>query len=224
MEETINLSDILMAIKRRWKMIVGITLGATIISVVISFFLLTPKYEANTKLFIGKQQGEDENYNYNDVTMYQNLLGTYAQVIQTKDLVQKAIEKSGYNYKAENVIADMSVTTVTGTQTMEVKYKNTNPAIAQKLLNQITDEFISLSHELVPNGSVKIIETAKLPVAAISPNKKMNIVIAFILGFMISMGLVFLLEYLDNTIKTKEQLENELDIPVVGIIPLTETN
>lgn len=156
--------------------------------------------------------------------MYQNLLGTYAQVIQTKDLVQKAIEKSGYNYKAENVIADMSVTTVTGTQTMEVKYKNTNPAIAQKLLNQITDEFISLSHELVPNGSVKIIETAKLPVAAISPNKKMNIVIAFILGFMISMGLVFLLEYLDNTIKTKEQLENELDIPVVGIIPLTETN
>ena len=205
-------------------MIVGITLGATIISVVISFFLLTPKYEANTKLFIGKQQGEDENYNYNDVTMYQNLLGTYAQVIQTKDLVQKAIEKSGYNYKAENVIADMSVTTVTGTQTMEVKYKNTNPAIAQKLLNQITDEFISLSHELVPNGSVKIIETAKLPVAAISPNKKMNIVIAFILGFMISMGLVFLLEYLDNTIKTKEQLENELDIPVVGIIPLTETN
>ena len=74
MEETINLSDILMAIKRRWKMIVGITLGATIISVVISFFLLTPKYEANTKLFIGKQQGEDENYNYNDVTMYQNLL------------------------------------------------------------------------------------------------------------------------------------------------------
>ena len=221
-EQVINLSDILMAVKRRWKMIVGITLGATILSVVISFFLITPKYEASTKLFIGKQQGENENYNYSDVTMYQNLLGTYSQAIQTKDLVQKAIDNSGYNYKVEKVIANMTVATVSGTQIMQVKYKNNDPAIAQRLLDQITEEFIGLSGELVPNGNVKIIETAKLPTAPVSPNKRMNIAIAFILGFMVSLGTVFLLEYLDNTFKTKEQLEKELDIPVVGIIPLTE--
>ena len=48
----------------------------------------------------------------------------------------------------------------------------------------------------------------------------MNIAIAFLLGLMVSVGLVFLLEYLDNTFKTKENLERELDIPVLGIIPL----
>ena len=218
-EQVINLSDILIAVKRRWKMIVGITLGATIISAVISFFLITPKYEASTKLFIGKQQGENENYNYSDVNMYQNLLGTYSQAIQTKDLVQKAIDDSGYNYKVENVIANMTVATVSGTQIMQVKYKDNDPAIAQKLLDQITDEFIDLSGELVPNGNVKIIETAKLPTSPVSPNKKMNIAIAFLLGLMVSLGLVFLLEYLDNTYKNKEQLEKELDIPVLGLIP-----
>ena len=49
--------------------------------------------------------------------------------------------------------------------------------------------------------------------------KKMNIAIAFLLGLMVSLGLVFLLEYLDNTYKNKEQLEKELDIPVLGEIP-----
>ena len=53
----------------------------------------------------------------------------------------------------------------------------------------------------------------------VSPNKKMNIAIAFLLGLMVSLGLVFLLEYLDNTYKNKEQLEKELDIPVIGVIP-----
>ena len=49
----------------------------------------------------------------------------------------------------------------------------------------------------------------------------MNIVIAFLLGLMVSVGIVFLLEYLDNTYKNKDQLERDLDIPVIGIIPDT---
>ena len=58
-----------------------------------------------------------------------------------------------------------------------------------------------------------------MPEKPVSPNKKMNIAIAFLLGLMVSVGLVFLLEYLDNTYKTKEQLEKELELPVLGVIP-----
>ena len=59
----------------------------------------------------------------------------------------------------------------------------------------------------------------ELPESPVSPNKTMNIAIAFLLGLMVSVGLVFLIEYLDNTYKSKEQLEKELDIPVLGTIP-----
>ena len=50
----------------------------------------------------------------------------------------------------------------------------------------------------------------------------MNIAIAFILGMMVGFGIVFLLEYLDNTYKNKEQLEKDLDIPVLGVIPMSD--
>ena len=218
-EEIINLSDILDAIKRRWALIVGISFGAAIVAAIVSLFLLTPTYETSTKLFIGKEEGSSEGYNSSDISMYQNLLGTYSQAIQTNDLIEKAINNTGYDYEAKDVKANLTVTTVTGTQIIQVSYVDNSPISAQKILNEITNEFINLSEELVPNGNVKVIETAKIPENPAGPNTKMNIAIAFILGVVISIGIVFLMEYLDNTFKTKDQLEKELDIPVLGTIP-----
>lgn len=77
-EENINISEIFEALKKRYKMIIGITLAFTIIAGIISFFVIKPKYEVTTKLFIGKQESKTEQYNSNDVMMYQKLLQTYA--------------------------------------------------------------------------------------------------------------------------------------------------
>ena len=68
-------------------------------------------------------------------------------------------------------------------------------------------------------GNVKIIESVRVPEKPVSPNKKMNIAIAFLLGLMVSVGLSFLIEFMDNTFKTKEQIENILDLPAIGVIP-----
>ena len=72
---------------------------------------------------------------------------------------------------------------------------------------------------MIPNGNVKIIESVRVPEKPVSPNKKMNIAIAFLLGLMVSVGLSFLIEFMDNTFKTKEQIENILDLPAIGVIP-----
>ena len=84
------------------------------------------------------------------------------------------------------------------------------------------NEFVILSKELVPNGNVRVIEAVQLPENPVAPNKTMNVAIAFLLGLMVSVGLVFLIEYLDNTFKNKENLERELNIPVIGVIPLVD--
>ena len=114
---------------------------------------------------------------------------------------------------------NLTVLNVSDTQILKIKYKGTDPQEAKTIVSEITKEFIKTSKELVPNGNIKIIEEVQLPNKPISPNKEMNIAVAFLLGFSISIGLAFLLEFLDNTFKTKEQLEKELDIPVIGVIP-----
>lgn len=220
-EEIIRIEDIVDVLTKRWKMIFSVTLVATLISAVVSFFLIAPKYQAGTKLFIGKENTttQDQSYNNNDVQMYQKLLKTYAEVIQTKDLVGQAIEQDNLDLDPEDVLKNLTVTPRADTQILEISYINVDPVVSQKIVESVTDKFIEYSTELIPNGNVKIIESVRIPENAVSPNKKMNSAIAFLLGLMISVGLSFLIEFMDNTFKTKEQIENILDLPAIGVIP-----
>ena len=221
-EQVISISEIIDAVKKRWKIIALTTVLATLVSGIFSFFVISPTYEASTKVFIGKEESSMESYNYNDITMYQKLLKTYSELIKTKDLINRAITNSKYELKVKEVLNDVSVTTVTDTQMIQISYRSTSPNIAKNMLENITNEFIATAQELVPNGNVRILESVELPKNPVAPNKKMNIAIAFILGMMVGFGIVFLLEYLDNTYKNKEQLEKDLDIPVLGVIPMSD--
>ena len=218
-EQVISISEIFEALKKRWILIVSITLVATLISGILSFFVIKPTYEASTKVFVGKEESSLEGYNTNDIQMYQKLLQTYAETIKTNEVIQAAINNTNADLSVKDVKDSLTVTPIADTQILQIKYKNNDPEVAKSILENITNEFVILSKELVPNGNVRVIEAVQLPEDPVAPNKKMNIAIAFLLGLMVSVGLVFLLEYLDNTFKSKENLERELNIPVLGLIP-----
>ena len=218
-EQVISISEIFEALKKRWILIVSITLVATLISGILSFFVIKPTYEASTKVFVGKEESSLEGYNTNDIQMYQKLLQTYAETIKTNEVIQAAINNTNADLSVKDVKDSLTVTPIADTQILQIKYKNNDPEVARSIIENITNEFVILSKEIVPNGNIRVIEAVQLPEDPVAPNKKMNIAIAFLLGLMVSVGLVFLLEYLDNTFKTKENLERELNIPVLGLIP-----
>lgn len=221
-EQIINLADVLEALKKRWVLIVLMTLLCTGVSAAVSIFIIEPTYETSTKLFVGKEENSVEGYDTNEISMFQKLLKTYSETIKTKDLVNRAVDKTDYELATKEVLDSIEVITVVDTQILQINYKSKDPREAKEVLEEIKDEFILTSKELVPNGNVRVIESVELPKDPVSPNKKMNIAIAFLLGLMVSVGLVFLLEYMDNTYGSKEQLEKDLDIPVLGIIPNSE--
>ncbi|HAT4185656.1 TPA: capsular biosynthesis protein [Clostridium perfringens] len=222
-ENTISLQEIAYALKKRWKLIALITIAATLVSAILSFFVIKPQYEAKTKLFIGKQETQENNaYNNSDVMMYQQLMKTYAELAKTSDLVTKAVKSANLDYnqnQIKGVLNNLNVTPSADTQILDLSFKGKNPKEVLKVTEAITDEFISESKELIPNGNVQVIQKPQLPENPVSPNKKLNILIAFVLGLMIGVGIVLLLEYLDNTFKSREELEKTLDLPIIGAIP-----
>ncbi|WP_404987679.1 YveK family protein [Clostridium culturomicium] len=221
-EQVISISEIIDSLKKRWKLIVVITLCATLLSGVVSFFVLKPQYEATTKVFIGKEEGAEQGYNQSDVIMYKQLMKTYLETVKTKDLIGRALEDVKTELEVKEVLAGLTVTNVADTQILEIKFKGKNPEEARDIVAAVTGEFINTSKTLVANGNVRVIEEVVVPENPVSPNKKMNIAIAFILGLMVSVGICFLLEFMDNSFKNKEQVEQELGIPVIGLIPLME--
>ncbi|EJT6496141.1 Wzz/FepE/Etk N-terminal domain-containing protein [Clostridium perfringens] len=222
-ENTISLQEIAYALKKRWKLIVLITIAATLVSAILSFFVIKPQYEAKAKLFIGKQETQENNaYNNSDVMMYQQLMKTYAELVKTSDLVTKAVKSANLDYtqnEIKGILNNLTATPSADTQILDLSFKGGNPKEVLKVTEAVTDEFISESKELIPNGNVQVIQKPQLPESPVSPNKKLNILIAFVLGLMVGVGVVFLMEYLDNTFKSREELEKTLDLPIIGAIP-----
>ena len=222
-ENTISLQEIAYALKKRWKLIVLITIAATLVSAILSFFVIKPQYEAKAKLFIGKQETQENNaYNNSDVMMYQQLMKTYAELVKTSDLVTKAVKSANLDYNQDEIkgiLNNLTATPSADTQILDLSYKGRNPKEVLKVTEAITNEFISESKELIPNGNVQVIQKPQLPEHPVSPNKKLNILIAFVLGLMVGVGVVLLMEYLDNTFKSREELEKALELPIIGAIP-----
>ena len=226
-EENINISEIFQVLKRKYKLIVAIVIGFVAVAGVLSFFVITPKYEAKVKLFIGKEESKDNlGYNSSEIQMYQKLLTTYAEIIKTEDLVQGAVTKAKIDLgkmEAKDVLNSLVVTPRSDTQILEIVYKDSNPQRAVDIVDSITNDFIAKSKKLITNGNVQVIQKAKVPENPVSPNKKLNILISLVLGLMVGIGVVLLLEFMDNTFKSKEDLEKVLDLPVIGAIPEYDT-
>lgn len=218
-ENTLELREIIDIIKKRKKLIILITLSFIIISGVFSFFVLPPTYEASVSVLIGKLPNDQQQIQYNDVMMYQKLLKTYSEIAKSRLVAEKTIKSLNKNITFDEFKSCVTVTPQVDTQIMMIKVKSKDPKDAMVTVNALSFSFIEEAMKLYPTGNVQILDSAEIPDKPIKPNKKLNLAIAFVLGIMVSLGIIFLIEYMDNTIKTEEDVEKYINIPVIGIIP-----
>lgn len=93
--------------------------------------------------------------------------------------------------------------------------------IITQLSEGITQTQIARSFDLGTNNLVVV--SPAVSAIKVKPNKTMNIAVAFLLGLMGSVALAFVLEFMDNTIKTPEDVARHLDLPVMGVIPTADS-
>lgn len=218
-EQEISLTELFDLIKKRWKIIAITTLTFVVISMIITLFFIKPVYETKTKIFIGKEN-VNEAYSNSDISMYQQLITTFSETIKTRDLAKRVIDNTGIDVNPEKIMNNLIVVPINNTQLLQISYRYGNKEDAVTILKGVSDEFIKLAGELVPNSNCRIIEEAQIPNKAISPNKTKNLVLSVILGLIVGLGISLILGYLDNTYKNKNSMEQELKIPTIGTIPL----
>lgn len=219
-EMTLDIREIYEMVKKRRMTIIVITLAATFMSTFLSFFVIKPTYEAKTTVIVGKMPASGDNrVQYNDVLMYQNLVKTYVEIAKSRLVAEKTAEKLGEDFKAEMISNAISVSPQANTQIMVLKATSKKPDDALNIVNNLSNIFIQEATRIYPSGNVQIIDNAVLPEFPVKPNKKLNMAIGFFLGLMASIGIVFLMEYLDNTLKTENDVEKYLELPVIGVIP-----
>lgn len=222
-EREVDIKEVLKSLQRRWKIVFFVTVLGILISMIVTFLVIEPKYTASTKLFIGKENSEgianSNNYNSNDIQMYQKIVQTYADIIQTRTLITSAMNDSNVDIDVSDILKNLKVTPKEDTQIIEVRYIDKDPYMAKLVLEAISNEFIKYSNTLISNSNIQIVEEIFLPEKASSPNNTLNIVIGFLFGIVGGVIFALLLEYIDNTFADKKKLEKEIGITVIGDIP-----
>ena len=221
MDQTMDLRKIMHIIKKRILMIFGITVTCTALAAVLSFYVMKPVYEAKTSVIISKPMSETTAQTYNDVLMYQDLVKTYSEIAKSKSVAKLAAKKLDNKYTAIQIQRSADVTPQTNTQMLTISVQNGNAQDAKAIVEAISEAFIQESAAVYPsNNAIKVMDEAELPETPVKPNKGLNIAIGLFLGMIVSGSLAFMLEFMDKTIKTEEDVAKYLkDLPVIGIIP-----
>ena len=224
-----NISAVLDEIKDKWKSVVLIVLSFLLISSIYNIFFINKEYEANVKIFIGKQKFKNttETYNNEEINLYQRLITTYSEVIKSKKLINESIKDSKINYLPNNneninydlVMENLTVNPISNTQIIEIKYKSLNSQQSYDVLYSITENLIRYSKELYPNVNITVLEQVHVNLKQLM-NKKLTIIgLALILGLIIGIGGIIRVMYLNNTYKNQKSFEEEIGLTVIGVIP-----
>ncbi|KLU66135.1 capsular polysaccharide type 8 biosynthesis protein cap8A [Desulfosporosinus acididurans] len=224
MEEEIDLRQYWEVIKKRWLIVITLPLIAALTSGIISFLIIKPTYQASTTLIVGKKAAEEgqaaaQMLDNNVLLANQQLARTYATIAKSRTVEENVIQDLHLPLEAEQLDALIDVNQVKDTEVLEIGVTNTDPELAAKIANDLAADFSKAVIEIKKVDSVSIVDKAVPPDKPVKPNKKLNVLIAFVVGLMAAVGLALVLEFLDNTVKTSDDIENLLGIPVLGVIP-----
>lgn len=217
---SLDIREIFEIVRKRFWIVIAMTLTGLVISGVLSYLILSPVYEAGTSIIIGKAPNQgNQQMNYSDVMLYQQVIKTYSEIAKSGKVAEATSKELGGKVSSEFIRGSITVTSQNGTQIMYLKAQGDNPEEITKMVNTHAKMFIRETTAIYPTGSISIMDEAKVPQSPIKPRPMMNMAIGFFLGLMLSVGIIFLIEYMDNTIKTENDVEKYLGVPVIGIIP-----
>ena len=220
MEETISLKELVHTLKKRWSLIVIITLLAIMVSAVISYFLITPIYQNSTQILVNQSKNAEKIYNISDVQTNLDLINTYNVIIKSPVILDIVREELHISENVEALTGKITVQSQQDSQVVNITVRDENPVMAAKIANKTAEVFQKEIVDIMNVNNVNILAEAigDPEQAPLKPSPLLNMAIALVVGLMASVGLVFLLEYLDNSIKTEQDIEKILELPVLGVI------
>jgi capsular polysaccharide biosynthesis protein len=220
MEETVGIREFYAILKKRfWVIILAIILTSTLSSY-YCFYYMQPTYEASSQILVNEKKADEVNAQFIDIQTNLQLINTYNVILTSPAILTKVIERLDLDVSIEELQNMITVGSENESQVMNVVVKNKDPELVIKIANTIADVAKEQIPKIMSINNVSIL-TKTDPNKELSPvqlQPMLIIAIANVVGILISICIVFLLHYLDNTIKDEKQLESILGVPILGTV------
>ncbi|WP_210129992.1 Wzz/FepE/Etk N-terminal domain-containing protein [Staphylococcus sp. GDX8P54P] len=216
MENTLDLSKFMNAIKKNWKLIVLLPIILMLISLLVTVFLMKPKYEANTQVLVNHKEKNNE-YMAQEVQSNLQLVNTYAEILKSPRIIDDVAKKDS-KYSASQIKNMLNVASQSDSQILTINVENGSKNDAERVANEVAQIFRKDMPKIMNVDNVSILSKADGTATKVSPNLIQNLAIGLVLGLILALVIVVFKELFDRRIRTEEDVKRELNIPVLGTI------
>lgn len=217
-----SFKEIMLALKRKLFLILLVSLGAGVVSGLYTYYTVTPLYEASSQFLVNKKtvadgQGKVMDVSELDIKSNLEVINTYSVILKNPVILQEVVDKLNLTLTPEQLSTRLQVAISDSSQVVTLIATDVNPERAAEIANTTIQTFKEKLPQLMQVDNISILNEAKSNNNPVSPNIKVNVAMAIALGAIVGIGLVLLFEFLDTTIRSKEDIER-LDIEVIGVI------
>lgn len=220
MIEEINLGTVFGIIKKRILLILSLVILGAVLAAAATVYLVTPIYQTSTQILINSEQSEAMPITNTDIQTNLQLINTYSVIIKTPLILDQVIDRLGLDVTAKELTDQITVNSASESQVIDISVRDENASEAVKIANMIATVFQAEIEELMNVDNVNILSTATLSAnpEPVEPNLMMNIAAAAAGGLVLGIGIAFLLAFLDTTVKSEEDVEELLGLPILGVV------
>lgn len=219
--EEINLKELFDYLKERILVITIIVLAVLVVGCVYSIFLKTPMYKSQTSFVLVSDDGTagGGSYSQAEANLNKNLVATYSDLVKSNRVIDKVIKNLSLSYSVNGLKNRVTVTNTTNTEIIKINVEDSDRALAAAIANEIIKVFGEEIKEIYRLQNVSIVDKAVEAESAYNVNIVKDIIIYLLVGLVIACGSIFVVFYFDTSIKSADEIEKKLGLPVFGIVP-----
>ena len=205
--------------QKAWVIALCILLGGSL-GFGVSRYMIDPTYTSRISMYVNNNTERVESQlNINDINASQKLVATYIEILKSDVVISKVIDKMNLPYSNQALRGMISANALNSTEILEVKVTSKDPEEAAEIANTLAKLAPPEIIRVVQAGGVELIDEAVVNPVPVAPNTQLNTVIGALLGAVLACLGILVAAMLDTRVKSEEDLRNQYEIPVLGVIP-----
>ena len=215
--------DVFQLLNTLWKRKLIIALVAIVTGTVAfaySKFIIKPEYTSTTRIYVvNRNQGDKPGLTNQDLQAGSYLVKDYREIILSQDVLEKVVTDLKLNMSTKGLASKIQVTVPVDTRIVSISVKDKQPEEASRISNSLREVAAQKIINVTRVSDVTTLEEARPATSPSSPNIRRNTLIAFLGGLGVVVVVVLLVELLDVRVKRPEDIEDVMQIPLLGVIP-----
>ncbi len=220
-EMYIDLRELFLYLKKRLWLIVIVTVASLLAGFFASKVIISPKYTASTRIFVLNRSNESAVV-YSDIQISSQFIYDYKELITGRNVTSEVISRLRLNMSDEALKRKITVTAPANTRILQIDVEDTDPERAARIANTVWEVAAEQIEDIMDADAVRVVYSAEAPTEPSSPKIKKNALLCAFGGAVLVIGVLTVLFITDDTVRTEEDVERYLSLPLLGVVPVAK--